>query len=213
VSDGYTILSLDEIETAKHRGDTLIPVGHALGFAAAGVNAWKGDAGDELVPPHQEDDDSEELYTVVSGRATFTIGEQRADAPAGTLAFLPPGIFRTAVAAEDGTIVLVVGGRAGKAFEASGWEAFALADTYRQDGKIDAARALMTDVIARKPYYWGTQYNAACFEALAGNPDAALVHLRRAKELDQEGASARFFREDTDLDSLRDDPRFEELLA
>lgn len=213
MSDGYTILSLDEIETARHRGNTLIPVRHALGFGVAGINAWKGDAGEELVPPHEEDDDNEELYAVVTGRATFTIGGEQADVPAGTLAFLPPGIFRTAVAAEDGTIVLVVGGRAGQAFEASEWEAFALADTYRQDGRTDEARALTTDVIARKPDYWGTHYNAGCFEALAGTPDAAFSHLRRAKELDRQGTSARFFREDSDLDSLRGDPRFEELLA
>jgi mannose-6-phosphate isomerase-like protein (cupin superfamily) len=213
VSDGYTILSLDELETARHRGNTLIPVRHALGFQVAGVNAWKGNAGEGLVPPHEEDNDNEELYAVVSGRASFTVGEEEADAPAGTLVFLPQGVFRTAVATEDGTIVLVVGGRIGEAFDASGWEEFALADTYRQDGEIDKARALMADVVAKKPGYWATHYNAACFEALAGNPDEAFAHLRRARELDQEGASEQYFREDSDLDSLRDDPRFPELLA
>lgn len=213
MSDGYTILSLDEVETASHRGNTLIPVGQTLGLRTAGVNAWKGDTGEELVPPHEEDDDDEELYVVVSGRAKFTIGEEEADAPAGSLAFLPPGVFRTAVAEEDGTIVLVAGGRAGKAFDASGWETFALADTYRRADRVAEARALVADLIAANPDYWGTHYNAACFEALAGNSDSALEHLRRTKELDADGRSAKYFREDSDLDSLRDDPRFRELLA
>ena len=213
MSDGYTILSLDEVETAKHRGNTLVPVRAALAFTAVGVNAWKGDAGEELVPPHEEDSDNEELYVVVSGRATFTVGEKHADAAAGTLVFVPPGDFRTAVAAEDGTIVFVVGGRVGEAFNPSGWEEFARADTYRQAGRLDEGRALMAQLIDEKPDYWATHYNAACFEALAGDPDAAFEHLRRAKELDAQGESAGYFREDSDLDSLRDDPRFRELLA
>ena len=55
-------------------------------------------------------------------------------------------------------------------------------------------------------------YNAACFEALAGETDAALDHLRRAVELDRREVR-RYAPEDTDLDSIRDDPRYAELLA
>ncbi len=51
------------------------------------------------------------------GRARFTVGEEEAEAPAGTLVFVPPEVFRTAVAAEEGTIVFVVGGTVGEAFE------------------------------------------------------------------------------------------------
>ena len=123
MNDGYTILSLDEVETADHRGSTLIPVRHTLGFRPAGVNAWRADAGGQLIPPHEEDGGNEELYVVVRGRATFTVGEEEADAGAGTLVFVPGGVFRTAVATEDGTIVLVVGGTVGNAFEAAGWDA------------------------------------------------------------------------------------------
>jgi tetratricopeptide (TPR) repeat protein len=213
MSDGYTILSLDEAETASHRGSNLIPVRHTLGFRPAGVNAWIGDAGDQLIPPHEEDSGSEELYVVVRGRATFTVGEETADAPAGTLVFVPPEVMRTAVAAEDGTIVFVTGGSVGQAFNAGGWDSFALADTYRQAGRLDEGRAIMAQLIAEKPGYWPTTYNAGCFEALAGDKDAAFEHLHRAKELDAEGHSEPYFREDSDLDSLRDDPRFQELLA
>jgi mannose-6-phosphate isomerase-like protein (cupin superfamily) len=213
VSEGYTILSLDEVETASHRGSTLIPVRHHLGFRPAGVNAWRADAGGQLIPPHAEDSGNEELYVVVRGRATFTVGEEEADAPAGTLVFAPAEVHRTAVAAEDDTIVFVVGGTVGEAFSAGGWDSFALADTYRQAGRLDEARAILAQLIAETPGYWAVHYNAGCFEALAGGPDAAFEHLRRAKELDAEGESAQYFREDDDLDSLRDDPRFQELLT
>jgi tetratricopeptide (TPR) repeat protein len=106
-----------------------------------------------------------------------------------------------------------VGGWIDEAFEAGGWDSFALADTYLQADRLDEARAVMEQLIAQRPDYWATSYNAGCLEALAGNADPAFEHLRRAKELDSEGESAAFFREDSRLDSLRDDPRFEELLA
>jgi tetratricopeptide (TPR) repeat protein len=214
VSDGYTILTLDEVDTAPHREETtLIPVRHHLGFRAAGVNAWKADTDGRLIPPHEEDSGSEELYVVVSGRATFTVGEEEADAAAGTLVFVPAEAFRTAVAAEDGTIVLVVGGTVGEAYYGGGWDSFALADAYRRAGRLDESRAIMEQQIAQRPDHWGPQYNAACLEALGGDADAAIEHLRRAKELDADGQAAQYFREDSDLDSLRDDPRFQELLG
>jgi tetratricopeptide (TPR) repeat protein len=213
MSEGYTILTLAEVETASHRGSNLIPVRHTLGFRPAGVNAWIADAGGQLIPPHEEDSGNEELYAVVRGRATFTVGEETADARAGMLVFVPPEVFRTAAAAEDGTIVFAVGGTVGEAFNPGGWDSFAIADTYRQAGRVDEARAIMEQLIAEKPDYWATHYNAGCFEALAGNADAAFDHLRRAKELDAEGASAEYFREDSDLDDIRDDPRFREFLG
>jgi tetratricopeptide (TPR) repeat protein len=212
MSDGYTILTLDEVESIPHRGSHLIPVRHALGFRPAGVNAWIADTGGQLIPPHEEDSGNEELYVVVRGRATFTVGDESADASAGTLVFVPAMVMRTAVAAEDGTIVFVAGGSVDEAFEAGGWDSFALADGLRQAGRPDEGRAIMEQLIAEKPDYWAVHYNAGCFEALAGDKDAAFAHLRRAKELNAEQA-APYFREDSDLDSLRDYPRFQELLA
>jgi tetratricopeptide (TPR) repeat protein len=213
VSEGYEILSLDAVEAVPHRGSRLIPVRHVLGFRPAGVNAWIADSGGQLIPPHEEDSGNEELYAVVRGRAKFTVGEEEADAPTGTLVSVPAEVFRTAVAAEDGTIVFAVGGTVGKAFDAGGWDSFAVADAYRQTGRLDEGRAIMGQLIAEKPDYWAVHYNAGCFESMGGDKDAAFQHLRRAKELDAEGGSAQYFREDSDLDNVRDDPRFQELLA
>ena len=212
MSEGYEILTLGELEAVAHRGSNLLPVRHTLGFRPAGVNAWRADTGGQLMPPHTEDSGNEELYVVLQGRATFTVGEETADAPAGTLVFVPPGMHRTAVADEDGTIVFVVGGTVGEAFNAGGWDSFAVADAHRQAGRLEEGRAVMDQLIAEKPDYWAVHYNAGCWEALAGNADAALPHLRRAKELDAVEAAA-YLREDGDLDPIRDDPRFQELLA
>jgi hypothetical protein len=213
LSEGYQILTLDEVEAAPHLGSNLIPVRHTLGFRPAGVNAWIADAGGQLIPPHEEDSGNEELYAVVRGRAKFTVGEETADAPAGTLVFVPAEVFRTAAAEEDGTIVFAVGGSVGEAFNPGGWDTFAVAEGHRGAGRLDEGRAIMEQLIAGAPDHWATHYNAGCWEALAGDSDAAFAHLRRAKELDAEGDSAPYFREDSDLDPLRDDPRFQEFLS
>jgi quercetin dioxygenase-like cupin family protein len=212
VSAAYQILSLDEIEPVPHRDSGLLAVRHALGFRAAGINGWKADPGGRLVPPHVEDSGNEELYVVVRGRATFTVDGERADTPAGTLVFVPPGAMRTAVAEEPGTIVLAVGGTVGQAFVGHGWDSYAVADAYRQAGRLQEGRAVLRKALAEWPETWGLSYNAACWEALAGDADAAFEHLRRAFRL-AEGEVRKYAAHDTDLDPLRDDPRWQELLG
>jgi hypothetical protein len=54
-------------------------------------------------------------------------------------------------------------------------------------------------------------YNLACCESLAGRRDDALEHLRRAIEL-WDGARA-LARGDSDFDSIRDEPGFQELIG
>jgi hypothetical protein len=54
---------------------------------------------------------------------------------------------------------------------------------------------------------WQGHYNAACLEARLGDRERAFAHLERAIEL--EPAQAReFAADDSDFDSIRDDPRF-----
>jgi tetratricopeptide (TPR) repeat protein len=53
-------------------------------------------------------------------------------------------------------------------------------------------------------------YNLACSYALLKRPDQAIKTLRRAVELGYR--DFRFMREDRDLDSIRHDPRFRQLL-
>ena len=54
-------------------------------------------------------------------------------------------------------------------------------------------------------------YNKACFEAIAGNADVALVHLKRA--LEQAPGLRLWASRDPDLAFLHDDPRFWELVG
>jgi hypothetical protein len=97
---------------------------------AFGVNGIRGNAGDEMVEPHDERDDEanltdghEELFAVMSGHAVFTVDEQDLDAPAGTLVFVrDPALIRSAKAIADGTAILAIGGRPGVPFEISRWE-------------------------------------------------------------------------------------------
>jgi mannose-6-phosphate isomerase-like protein (cupin superfamily) len=100
-----------------------LPVRHRLGIAAFGVNAWVArEAGDYVIEEHTEAE-HEELYVVLSGRATFTVGGETVDAPAGTLVHLPdPTVNRKAIGEEAGTTVLAIGATRGRPFEVSAWE-------------------------------------------------------------------------------------------
>jgi hypothetical protein len=208
----YNIAHLDSIERASYLGSNLIPIRYTLGFRAAGSSAWAADTDGQLIPPHEEDAGSEELYVVVRGRATFTVGEETADAPAGTIVFVPPQVFRTAVAQEDDTIVLAVGGRVGEPFQGGNWDTFAVADALRRSERLEEGREVLRRAREERPDSWAMAYNSGCWEALAGNADEAFEHLRRARELNAEGVRP-YLAEDSDLDSLREDPRFQELTA
>jgi tetratricopeptide (TPR) repeat protein len=212
MSDGYTILSLDEIEAVPYHareGEKLLAVDRLLGFRPAGVNAWLGDPGETLVPQHREDSE-EELYVVVRGRATFTVDRKTVDAPAGTLVHVTAQEERMAVAEEPGTLVLAVGATPGIANEPSGWTSFVVADALRRQGRVDEGRGAIRGAIALYPDAWHAPYNAACYEALAGEADAAFELLRQALRIDGQSVR-RQAAGDTDLDSLRDDPRWREL--
>jgi hypothetical protein len=134
VPDSVRVLRLAEASTLDVESPEVppwIPLRHRLGVTAFGTNGYRAArAGDVVVEPHDErrddpdgDPEQEEMYVVVLGRATFTLDEETLDAPAGTVVFLPdPGLHREAVAAEDGTVVLAVGGVPGR-HPLSEWEA------------------------------------------------------------------------------------------
>lgn len=211
---GYEILSLDDLERLESSDGTLtmLPLRRTLGFAAYGVNGWLGKrTGDHVIEPHRETSGQEELYVVVRGRASFTVGEESFEAVPGTLVHVPGGTFRVATAAEDDTIVLALGGKAGEAWEPGAWDDFFVAFAKQRAGDTEEARRLVTEIIARDPD-WRGAYNAACFEALAGDPDAAFVHLARAVEA-QPHEVKEWARDDADLASLHDDPRWQELVG
>jgi len=210
---GYEILSLDDLDKVPYRGsgEVLRPLRKRLGFRPFGVNVWSAEmAGDKLIPPHEEDSGHEELYVVVRGTARFTVGDETFDAPAGALIHAKSGTFRVATAAEAATTVLVAGGKEGEAFTPGGWEDVHIAFAFLDAGDAAAGRAVMQAANAPEDYLWGKHYNLACYEAMAGDTDAALEHLRSALELNRDQVM-KWLPHDTDLDPLRGNPRFEEL--
>jgi quercetin dioxygenase-like cupin family protein len=214
VSDGYTILSLDDVEPVPYHargGEKLLGIDRLLGFRAAGVNGWTGDPGETLVPEHVEDAE-EELYVVVRGRAMFTIDGAAVDAPAGTLLHVAGPEVRTAVSEEPGTVVVAVGGVPGEAHVPSGWTGWVAADAMRRDGRVDDGRRIIREMVERHPGAWHAPYNAACYEALAGEAGAAFELLARARQLDAESVR-RQAADDVDLESLHEDARWREVVG
>jgi tetratricopeptide (TPR) repeat protein len=202
----YGVLRLDEIEAVPVAGVRWKPVRRTLGIEAFGINAYTGDEGDHVVEEHDERGGGagghEELYAVVAGRVRFTVAGDEIDAGAGTLVFVrDPGARRAAVATEDGTTVLALGGTPGEAFQPSPWEWSFAAEPLIRAGDHEAAVAMMREALERHPDNASTLYNLACFEALAGHGDEAIEHLTRAAELEPKASA--WADGDSDLDSLR----------
>jgi hypothetical protein len=120
---------------------------------------------------------------------------------------------REAFAEEPDTIVLAVGATPGRAFEPRGWDDTVVAFGQGRAGNVEAGRSIMHGLAAKAPEdAWWMPYDLACYEARFGDADTAIDHLRQARERDPEQLREYLVR-DSDLDSLRDDPRFQELLA
>jgi tetratricopeptide (TPR) repeat protein len=189
-----------------------------FGIKAFGIRAHRSLEGGEVVPEHDEAgfrigvSNQEELYIVVSGRATFTVNGERIEAPNGSLVFVrDPAATRSAVAEEPGTTVLAIGGKPGEAFIALPEEFSVAFDAYTAkdyERSIELYRELLESGFPRKA---GILFNIACNEALLGRADDAIGHLRQAIEADEQVLE--LVRTDSDLDPIRDDPRFAELIA
>jgi quercetin dioxygenase-like cupin family protein len=208
MSKGYEVAHVDELEELPVNQGEFVwrPVRRRFGITAFGTNAYTARAGQRLIEEHSEEDGHEELYTVLRGRATFTLGDEELDAPAGTLVFVRPGTRRGAIAAEDGTAVLAVGAKPGVVFEPSAWEGIFAAFSVAEKGEIERARALIAEAVESRPDAWQGHFNAACFEVLYGDKEQGIAHLQRAYELDPErvpDAAAK----DSDFDSIREDSR------
>ncbi len=208
----WAVDHIDDIRELEPVGECPIrPVRHHFGITAFGVNAWTGKAaGDRLINEHEEDPGSEELYLVTKGRALFELDGERREAPEGTFVFAAPSVKRTAFAEEAGTTVVAVGATAGKVYEPVGWELwYPLRKRYEAGEHVEVA-AELREVVARAPQYGLLFYNLACLESLNGELPAALDHLRKAIELSD--GFRDYAKQDSDLDPLRGDPAFEELM-
>jgi tetratricopeptide (TPR) repeat protein len=212
--DRYAVAHVDEIEDVDDGRAPMRAVRHHFGITSFGVNAWvAAEAGARIINEHDESepDAQEELYLVLRGRASFEVDGERFDAPAGTFVFVRPDVKRTAFGAEPGTTIIAVGGVPGKPYEPGGWELFAPLRPLYEAGHYAEAADRGRELLADDPPYADLFYNVACCESLAGQKDHAIAHLRRAIELSERTRS--FLEGDYDLDPIRQDVAFKELLA
>jgi hypothetical protein len=213
----YRVLSLPQ--QARESGDdkTFVRIDSALDVGAFGVGAaFQRKAGETVISGHHEAGPGggrhEELYVVVQGSATFTVEGEEIDAPQGTAIFVhEPGAMRKAVATENDTMVLAVGGPRGEAYRITParsqegfWEAY-------RAGDYAAALAATRRGLEMYPENANLLYNVACMEALLGNHDVALTAL--AESVAQWEPYKEQARKDDDFVSLREDPRFVELVG
>ncbi len=205
MAERYRRATIAELE----RADGWSPIRRELGIEAFGVNAWTGhETGSAIIQEHDEDSGHEELYVVVSGRATFTVNGEEIDAPAGTLVFVrDPKAKRSAVAVEGGTTLLAVGAKPGEAYRPLPWEVNADVIPLFGEGRYEEAKRLLLAALDEHEVDNGILfYNLACAEAQLGETDSALEHL--AASLAERPDLRESAREDEDLASIRDDPRF-----
>jgi tetratricopeptide (TPR) repeat protein len=211
--DRFTVVPLAEIDGLFQPDQ---PGWHmvrsTLGITAFGINAWQAtEAGQNVIAEHDEVSggagEHEEVYVVVSGRATFTVEGERLEAPSGTVLFVrDPTVKRGAVAEEADTVVLVVGGRPGEAFSVSPWEKASEALRFWTSGDWDKAIEMLERQLADDPENATLTYNLACAESRGGRLDAAIEHLTRAVEL--RPAFAESAPTDPDLEAIRGRPGF-----
>jgi tetratricopeptide (TPR) repeat protein len=221
----YSVISLDEaapaaVERAVGLGGPAgrggIRLRRDFGIESFGVNAYhQTTAGENVIGEHDElgpgANRHEELYIVVAGGATFTIDGETVDAPNGSAVFVPdPASKRSAVATEDGTTVVVVGGRPGEAYKMSAGEAQGDFFSLYKSGDYAAALEACRGALETHPGNALVLYNIACMESLLGHPDEALENLRPA--LADWAPFKELASKDDDFAPMREDPRFQELL-
>ena len=213
----YGVISLAERAAEGEDDRGYIRLRADLVIAAFGASAaYQKKAGEVLIREHDEvgpgSDGHEELFVVVQGSATFTVDGDDVEAPQGTAIFVRnPAAKRQAIAQTDDTIVLAVGGRRGEAYRLS--PGASLGEFFRLHGDKDYEGAMAECEKALQMYPGNALvlYNIACLENLLGRPDDALATLGTAIGSWPEYKNNA--REDEDFASLRDDPRFKELIA
>ena len=121
---GWKAADVNEIPPVKPDWPaTWKSVRHHFGISSFGVNAVTKDAGNVLIPEHDESESGqEELYFVHAGEVHATLDGEAVTIPAGGMVSVGPGVKRKLEATASPTTVFVVGAAPGKAYEIGGWE-------------------------------------------------------------------------------------------
>ena len=216
---GYAVVHVDDVPEQDDGQVPMRSVRDHLGITGFGVNAWIArNIGDRMIPEHQEADETEdeserdeELYLVVQGRAVFELDGERHDAPAGTFVFVRPRVNRTAFAEEPGTMIVAVGGTPGKPYDPVGWELWYPLRRLYEAGDYAVVVERGREALEANPECGLLFYNVACCESLTGETTEALEHFRKAIELSEQFRD--YAKNDSDLDAIRDEPAFREVVS
>ena len=199
--------NLERIEMAD--GFVWRPIRRHFDIRAFGVNAYNAlEVGLPVVETHTEDQlGHEEIYFVLRGRALFTIDGNEHELAAGQLVFVSdPSLKRGAIALDEDTVVLALGGKPGVPHEVSAWEAmFAAVPAANREDWVEAIR-IHVEALAEQPDHPALLYNLSCMEARGDRHLDALLHLQRAVELDPKWAD--YAQRDSDFAAIRSEPGF-----
>jgi tetratricopeptide (TPR) repeat protein len=198
---------LDAIEMAD--GFVWHPIRRHFDIRAFGVNAYSArEVGGQIVEEHAETAlGHEEIYLVLRGRARFTIDGNDHELSAGQLVLVrDPQLKRGAVALDEDTAVLALGGKPGEPHVVSAWEAMFAAVPYSRAENWGEAIRIHVEALAEQPEHPALLYNLACMEARGGRHLDALLHLQRAVEVDPKWAE--YARKDSDFAAIRSEPGF-----
>lgn len=216
MSEGYAVAGLEDMELEPGaQAERWSAIRRHFGIQSFGVNARTAtDVGQVVVPEHHEDGGQEELYVVLSGKATFTLDGEEVAGPSGTLVFVrDSAVTRKAVADEVGTTVLALGAKVGEPFTALEWELSAPAMGFFESGEHDKAVEVLSKVLEKHPDEPIVLYNLACAESMSGRKEDAIRHLGLSVSADQSDRFRELARTDTDFDPIRGEPAFAEIVG
>jgi quercetin dioxygenase-like cupin family protein len=198
---------LDRVEMPD--GFVWRPVRRRFGIQAFGTNVYTpSEAGSQVVEEHTEQQlQHEEIYLVLRGRARFTLDGAEHELGPGQLVFVrDPAVRRGAVALTGDTAILALGGKPGEPYEVSAWEAMFAAVPYAQREEWDEAIRIHEEALAERPDHPALLYNLACMECRGGRSLDALLHLKRAVELEPKWAA--YAQTDSDFAAIRSEQGF-----
>jgi uncharacterized cupin superfamily protein len=111
-----TVKRLDEFEALFGGGMRRVRAG--LGITSFGLQVIELPPNFTHYPQHDHThDEQEEVYAVLSGKATLHAGGEEHVLEAGVFARIGPGEKRKFVTGDDGVRILAIGGVPGKAYE------------------------------------------------------------------------------------------------
>ena len=121
---GWQIAEVDEIPPVKPDWPaSWKSVRHHFGITAFGINAVTKEAGNVLIPEHDEAaSGQEELYFVHAGAVVATLDGEQVDVPAGGMISVGPAVRRKIESTASPTTLICVGATPGAAYTVGEWE-------------------------------------------------------------------------------------------